>query len=232
MMSSAEMSRNRRERSRICALACVNSPVPAEDFTMAASSFGLRALASSSAGSMPKRCSTKFARLFSQEMKPRKNWLKAHTGRIVNRATLIGSVIAKFFGTSSPKIMERAVARMTARVSAIAIEAECGMPNRSSIGVKNFARIGSARKPVARVVIVMPSWAPESIRESSPWAFWIRRAGPSFLSLTCWSIVDLSRPVMANSIPTNSPVPAVSAMKPARPRMLSSMSIFLRSCPW
>jgi len=80
--------------------------------------------------------------------------------------TFSGSAIAQFFGTSSPKTIWVAVAMRNAAVNATASDVSSGRP-AASIGTRSSAAMeGSAMKPTTRLVIVMPSWAPESCVDS------------------------------------------------------------------
>ena len=72
---------------------------------------------------MPSLRTMKFAERFSEEMKPLNTVLKALTGGTTKRAVASGSVIATFFGTSSPNTIERKVATARASTSATAVEA-------------------------------------------------------------------------------------------------------------
>ena len=160
-------------------------------------------------------------------MKPRKKRLNALTGGTTNRAVPSGLVIAMFLGTSSPNTMDSRVATISASTIATTPDASLSKPTSSSSGAKYLPSTGSARKPDARVVSVMPSCAPESANERLAWSRATALARLSPFSLTCASTAERSSPVIANSIATNRPVEAVSNMNPARERMDMSMSIIV-----
>ncbi len=61
------------------------------------------------------------------------------------RAVPMGRAMAMFLGTSSPKTMEKDVAMSSARTSEAVEATEVLNPIASNSGVKNCARIGSAR---------------------------------------------------------------------------------------
>ena len=63
----------------------------------------------------------------------------------VARAVGIGLEIARFFGTSSPKIMENEVAITSARIKDVVDAADSLSPTAFVTGVMNRARTGSAR---------------------------------------------------------------------------------------
>ena len=118
---------------------------PTELRTRVVSSWADRAVASSSAGSMPMARTRAFAVLLRRVMNPLNMRLKAWTGWIVNRAVARGLVMAMFLGTSSPKTMERKVAMMRARTRAVGVVQVSLSPVRWRRGLRNLARMGSAR---------------------------------------------------------------------------------------
>ena len=81
-------------------------------------------------------------------------------------AVTIGLASARFLGTSSPKIMVTTVPNSSPIAAAIGVTAPCGTPSRSSGPSMRSETAGSARKPMARLVTVIPTWAPESWVES------------------------------------------------------------------
>ena len=184
MTSSAVVSPNWSERSSIFAVAASNPPASAELRTMAPNSGPERAEANSSAGSIPSLRTNQFADALRPLMNQAHTVLNALTGGTTKRAVCKGLEIARFFGTSSPKTIDSVVATMRARIKATGRAADSLNPTSSRSGPKNRARTGSARKPVASVVMVMPSCAPESTNERLPWSRCTARAVLSPFSWT------------------------------------------------
>ncbi len=78
------------------------------------------------------------------------------------RPTFSGSAMAQFLGTSSPNTICTAVASTNAAVKATTDAVSSGRPT-ASIGTCRSAAIeGSAMKPTTRLVMVMPSCAPDN----------------------------------------------------------------------
>jgi hypothetical protein len=92
-------------------------------------------------------------------VKPRWNPLTA-------RAVASGREMARFLGTSSPKIMVRPVASTSARAMEVERAATGDSPASVSGPTIRAAMAGSARNPMPRFVTVMPSCAPESCVDS------------------------------------------------------------------
>ena len=92
--------------------------------------------------------------------------VKSRMNPCVARAVSIGLAMARFFGTSSPKIIVSVAPIASPRPMASGCMTSSGMPTASSGGEISSAIAGSARKPMARLVTVMPTWAPESCVDS------------------------------------------------------------------
>lgn len=91
-------------------------------------------------------------------------------GPAAARAVGSGRATARFLGTSSPKTIDREVATTRASSSATPAAVPSGRPSSSSGGRSHRASTGSARYPVASVVIEMPNCAPDSWNDSDRWA--------------------------------------------------------------
>ena len=61
------------------------------------------------------------------------------------RAVPIGRAMARFFGTSSPKTIDSAVATTRAMTAAVPVAAAAGRPTSSSTGEMSVAIAGSER---------------------------------------------------------------------------------------
>ena len=121
-----------------------------------------------------------------------------------------GSASAKFFGTSSPMIIDSRVAMATATIVATTRDGGLRQPDAGrSGGAATTLSAGSSVKPVSSVVSVMPSCALERWVEvilSAP------MVGPSMrLAALAWraSRSARSRLTSANSLATKKPVPMV-----------------------
>ena len=94
----------------------------------------------------------------------------------VRRAIGSGKAIAIFLGTSSPKIIVTTVASTRPTATATPETAPSGTPMAVSGVSSRLAMAGSARKPIARLVTVTPTCAPESCVDRcrsavrTPWA--------------------------------------------------------------
>ncbi len=162
MASRAVRSPKFRLRSSIAAVSRGSVPWSALRRTRLSSSSALRALASSSVGSTPKRCNMALALPFNTLIGQRARLVKASSGHWINAAVAYGLAIARFFGTSSPKIIVTAVANINPRAMAILAVNWIGMPITVSMGCISCAIAGSAKKPITRLVTVIPTWALES----------------------------------------------------------------------
>jgi hypothetical protein len=162
-------------------------PCTALERTSEPSSAGERADRNSSAGSTPSRRTIQLADPFSMEISQRKIDEKNTCGPTTARAVRSGLEMARFFGTSSPNTMDSEVASSSAMVSASGATTPCGRPVASNGGSIRFAIAGSAMYPVIKVVMVMPSWAPDSWKESVRWARWMIAEVRSPTSAACRS---------------------------------------------
>ena len=121
-----------------------------------------RALASSSVGSTPRSRTVALAEPFSMRMMCAVVAVNPRWKPATVRAVARGRAIARFLGTSSPTTIVTAVAISRPRASEIPDTAESGTPSAASGATRREAMAGSARKPMARFVTVIPSCAPES----------------------------------------------------------------------
>ena len=120
----------------------------------------------------------------------------------------MGRASAKFLGTSSPKIIDIEVARISASASDMALLT--ATPVYPIACVSRRAITGSAKYPVTSVVMVMPSCAPDSWNDNVLCARLTNLSRPSPV-LARASMELRSSAVRENSAATNSAVPAVSA---------------------
>ena len=125
-----------------------------------------RAERSSSWGSIPSRRTIAFAEPLSSRIGTRMTAVNKRWNPWVARAVSIGRAIARFFGTSSAKTMVTTELTMSPMATASGRTAPSGTPTASRGPSISSAIAGSARKPIARLVMVMPTWAPESWVES------------------------------------------------------------------
>ena len=156
MISPAVRVPNSTERSISSAVSASRVPWSAERWTSEASSVELRAERSSSCGSTPSRRTSALAEPLSSRISQPLAAVKPRWKPCVARAVSIGRAIAKFLGTSSPKSIVSTVLRISAMAIAIGRTAPSGMPMASKRTVDEAAIAGSARKPMARLVTVMP----------------------------------------------------------------------------
>ena len=119
-------------------------PCSAERRTSEVSSSAERAEASSSCGSTPIRRRIAFAVPLKNRMIGPAAIVKPRWKRWTAFAVASGAAIARFFGTSSPKIIVTPVARISAIASAIAGTAPSGTPIDSSGPETRSAIAGSA----------------------------------------------------------------------------------------
>jgi hypothetical protein len=103
--------------------------------------------------------STRLAVAFSRETAGRKTVVKPTWNGTTTRATRSGTASARFFGSSSPRIMLIRVATSTDRTAAIGSTAGRASPTAVSGGSRNPETAGSSVYPASSVVMVMPSWA-------------------------------------------------------------------------
>jgi hypothetical protein len=147
------------------AVSSARAPSSAERLTSTESSSALRAEPSSSCGSMPRARTTALALPLNSRMGRRRTELKMRWKPTTSFAVRSGWAIAMFLGTSSPKIIVMPVARTRASATEAERAATSPTPASTSGGPTRAAIAGSARKPMPRLVTVIPSCAPESCVE-------------------------------------------------------------------
>ena len=204
MTSSARRSPNAIERCSSVAVSAASVPCCAERAASDVSSSGERADASSSWGSMPRRCSTALAEALNNAMTGRNTRVKPRMNPWTSFAVPSGRAIARFLGTSSPRTIVNAVARISPMATEMPDTAPEGTPRSSSGPSMSSAIAGSAMKPISRLVSVMPSWAPESCVERLCSASRTPRA-PASPSSAARSTVERSTVTNENSAATNAP---------------------------
>ena len=125
-------------------------------------------------------------------------------------AVTIGLASARFLGTSSPKIMVAKVPKSSPVAAAIGVTHPDGTPSRSSGPSMRSETEGSARKPIARLVTVIPTWAPDSWVERLRSARWSPCApeSPAAASCSTWARSTVTK---ENSAATKTPHAATSA---------------------
>ena len=109
MISPAVRVPNSTDRSISSAVSASRVPTDADREMSETSSIELRADRSSSCGSSPRRRTTALAEPLSTRIGSRVAAVNARMTRWVARAVCIGLAMARFFGTSSPKIIVRKV---------------------------------------------------------------------------------------------------------------------------
>jgi hypothetical protein len=224
MISPAVRVPNSTERSISSAVSGSSVPTEAEREMREASSVELRADRSSSCGSRPSLRTAALAEPLRNRIGTRLTAVKPRMNRWVARAVCIGLAMARFFGTSSPKIIVRKVPSVRPIAVATGRTAPSGIPADSSGPRIRCETAGSARNPMARLVTVMPTWAPDSWVESdrralcTPCAAW----SPAWASRSTW---ERSTVTNANSAATKTPQAAISSSARAR----SSRSVTARS---
>ncbi len=210
MISCARRSPNASERSSSAAVPPSSVPCSAERRTSDESSSGERAEASSSCGSIPIRRSIAFAVPLKKRTITPATRVKPRRKPWTARAVASGFAIARFFGTSSPKIIVTPVARTSAIASATPDTAPSGTPALVSGPRTRSAIAGSARKPISRLVSVMPTCADESCVDRWRSAVCTPRADLSPAS-AARSTDERSTVTNANSAATNAPHATTSA---------------------
>ncbi len=151
-------------RTNSSAVSGSRAPSLAECRASAASSWGLRADSSSSAGSSPIRRTIRLAELFRWVMNGRNAVLNQRWALPTRLATASGEEIAQFFGTSSPTTIRNTVDRPVPITSASERASDSEAPRSLSGPLISAATDGSASMPTTRLVTVMPSWAPRAGR--------------------------------------------------------------------
>ncbi len=154
-------------RTKRSAVSCSRVPASAECRARETSSPGVLAEASSSVGSTPSSRTRRFATVFRAVITGRRRVEKRCWGPATNLATWSGRETAQFFGTSSPITIWTAEANSMPITTLTPGTAPRGSPVAVSGPASSWASAGSASMPTTSEVIVMPSWVPESWKESS-----------------------------------------------------------------
>lgn len=198
-----------RVRTKRSAVSCSRAPARAEWRARETSSPGVRAEASSSAGWTPKRRTIRLAAAFSSVMTGRKRREKRCWGRATKRATASGRETAQFLGTSSPMTIWAAEAMSMPMTTETPPTPPGGNPAAVSGPSRSRASAGSASMPVTREVRVMPSWVPESWKDSSRRARTTARAcrSPWAAARSASGFSTVTRP---NSAATKKPLARMS----------------------
>ena len=144
MTSCAVSSAKASVRASRVAVSFSRLPWLADRRTSEASSSAVRAPESSSFGSMPMPRSTAFAVPLSTQTAGRNTAVKRSWNGVTTRAVSRGFARAKFFGTSSPMIIESRVASVTATMSAIVLVAVSPSPMPDSGFVSQLLSAGSS----------------------------------------------------------------------------------------
>ncbi len=142
--SSAVSSPKRRERSTRVAVCSSIAPRRAELRTSETSSWGERAEASSSVGSIPNRRTIQLAVPLSPLIAQRNTAEKTVIGPAVARATARGLAMARFLGISSPSTIDNDVAMMSASASDVPEATDSLTPSAVIGGLMIRASTGSA----------------------------------------------------------------------------------------
>lgn len=159
---SAVRSARFRVRTNSSAVSFSKAPAFAECRARATSSCGVRAEASSSVGSMPKRRTMWFAVVLRWLIRGLKARLKTRCIVATRLAIASGEEMAQFLGTSSPTTIRTTVETAVPRIRAAEEAVSADRPMASN-GPWSRAEIdGLEIMPMTRPVTVMPSWAPES----------------------------------------------------------------------
>jgi hypothetical protein len=186
------------------------------------SSSALRAPESSSFGSMPTARITAFAVPLNSSTTGLKNQVKPICSGATIFAVASGTARAKFFGISSPKIIENSVAMTIATIAPTAAAPPPVTPSEASGSRSSELIAGSNVYPASRVVSVMPSCADERWVDVTRSALMVgvRRFSPR---LRRRSRSGRSRLTRENSDATKTPVPRVRST-PAR---MPQSSVFI-----
>ena len=240
MISPAVRVPNSTERSTSSAVSASRVPWSAERCTSEASSCELRAERSSSCGSMPRRRTIALAEPLRARIGPLLSAVKPRMKPCVVRAVSSGRAMAMFLGTISPKIIVTTVPSGQAdRRATAGVTTPSGTPAAASGPSMRSEIAGSARKPIARLVTVMPTWAPESWVDSERSASWTPRA-PSSPSAAARSTLGRSTVTRENSAATKRPQAATRASETSSRRrgVTTRTRCSVRSCgdfdcrPW
>ena len=209
MISPAVRVPNSTDRSISSAVSASSVPSSADREISEASSVDDRADRSSSWGSIPRRRTIALADPLRTRMGPRITAVKRRWKPCVARAVSIGRAMAKFFGTSSAKIIVTRELIVSPIATATGCTAFSGSPRARTGPLIKREMAGSARKPMARFVIVMPTWAPDSCVDSERRARSTPAAGAS-PSSAARATLDRSTVTKENSAATKTPAAMTS----------------------
>ncbi len=148
-------------------MSCSRAPARAEWRARETSSPGVRTESSSSVGSTPRSRTSRLATRLSRAITGRKRAEKRRCGVATKRATWSGRETAQFLGTSSPTTIWTAEASSIPITTDTPETAPSGSPVAVSGPCNSPASAGSASMPTTSEVRVMPSWVPESWKDSS-----------------------------------------------------------------
>ncbi len=209
MTCCAVSSPRDRVRTKRSAVSCSRAPARAECRARETSSPGVRAEASSSAGSKPRARTRRLATAFSPAITGRNSRAKTCCGPATKRATCIGRDTAQFLGTSSPITIWTAEASSMPTTTETPGTAPSGRPMPVKGPCSSPARAGWASMPTTREVMVMPSCVPESWKDSSRRDSTTRRARRSPAVAAC-SASGRSTVTRPNSAATKNPLARIS----------------------
>ena len=215
MTSAAVRSEKLSVRATKVAVPLSRVPMAAERRTREAHSDGERAPEISSLASIPNRCNTLLEKPFKTVMAGLKMAVNSNCGRAKSLPISRGLAMAMFLGTSSPISMDNSVAISMAMARAMPATAASGTPKDPKGPVNMAPMEGSMRKPVNRVVRVMPNWQLESCVER---LFRHRSSGSAPLSplSTARCTAVWSKATRENSTATKNPVPRMSSRPAAK----------------
>ena len=206
--SSAVLSENEIDRASRPAVGFSSVPCAADRRTNECSSTAERAERSSSCGSTPISFRTRLAAPFNTTISGLNSIVEIRMGVMTVFAVSSGSAIAMFFGTSSPKTMDRMVAMDSPNSSPTDSAVIDDRPMASNGTATSDAIAGCMTKPSARVVTVIPTCAPDSWVDSDRSPI-ISDFAPLSPSAACLATVALSTVTRLNSADTYSAVPAI-----------------------
>ncbi len=205
MTCSAVRPPRDRVRTKRSAVSCSRAPARAECRARETSSPGVRTESSSSVGSTPRSRTSRLATRLSRAITGRKRAEKRRCGVATKRATWSGRETAQFLGTSSPTTIWTAEASSIPITTDTPETAPAGSPAAVSGPCSSPASAGSASMPTTSEVRVMPSWVPESWKDSSRSAVTTARArrSPSAAARSASARSTVTRP---NSAATKKPL--------------------------
>ncbi len=214
------------DRTKRSAVSCSSAPARAECRAREPSSPGVRAEASSSVGSTPRSRTSRLARVLRRVITGRSRAAKRACGPATKRATWSGRETAQFLGTSSPTTIWTAEASSMPMTTLTPDTAPAGSPVAVRGPARSWARAGSASMPTTREVRVMPSWVPESWKESSrrAWTTVRARRSPSAAARSASGRSTVTSP---NSAATKNPLARMRRKAAAR----SSRGVVMRPPP-